>query len=45
VTVLQSGTGIRPGTRWALLDTREMLGFYVELRHRPGESDGTSVPD
>ena len=45
VTVLQSGTGIRPGTRWALLDTREMLGFYVELRHRPGESDGTSVPE
>ena len=45
VSVLQSGTGIRPGTRWALLDTREMLGFYVELRHRPGESDGTSIPD
>ena len=45
VTVLQSGTGIRPGTRWALLDTREMLGFYVELRHRPGESDGASIPD
>jgi len=44
VTVLQSGTGIRPGTRWALLDTRDMLGFYVELRHRPGDSDGTSVP-
>jgi methylmalonyl-CoA/ethylmalonyl-CoA epimerase len=45
VTVLQSGTGIRPGTRWVLLDTREMLGFYVELRHRPGESDGTSIPE
>ncbi|MHB8216275.1 MAG: VOC family protein [Candidatus Sulfotelmatobacter sp.] len=44
VTVLQSGTGIRPGTRWALLDTRELLGFFVELRHRPGESDGTSIP-
>src|SRR5580698_7131826 len=43
VTVLQSGTGIRPGTRWALLDTQEMLGFLVELRHRPGESDGSSV--
>jgi len=43
VSVLQSGTGIRPGTRWALLDTRELLGFFVELRHRPGESDGTSV--
>lgn len=43
VTVLQSGTGIRPGTRWALLDTRASLGFFVELRHRPGESDGTSL--
>jgi hypothetical protein len=43
ITVLQSGTGIRPGTRWALLDTRELLGFLVELRHRPGESDGTSL--
>lgn len=43
VTVLQSGTGIRPGTRWALLDTRERVGFYIELRHRPGDSDGSSV--
>ena len=44
VSVLQSGTGIRPGTRWALLDTQELLGFLVELRHRPGGSDGTSLP-
>jgi methylmalonyl-CoA/ethylmalonyl-CoA epimerase len=43
VTVLQSGTGIRPGTRWALLDTQKLLGFLVELRHRPGDSDGTSI--
>jgi hypothetical protein len=43
VKVLQSGTGIRPGTRWALLDTQELLGFLMELRHRPGESDGTSL--
>jgi len=43
ITVLQSGTGIRPGTRWALLDTQKLLGFLVELRHRPGESDGTSL--
>jgi methylmalonyl-CoA/ethylmalonyl-CoA epimerase len=43
VTVLQSGTGIRPGTRWALLDTQKLLGFLIELRHRPGESDGTSI--
>lgn len=44
ITVLQAGTGIRPGTRWALLDTQESLGFLVELRHRPGESDGASIP-
>jgi methylmalonyl-CoA/ethylmalonyl-CoA epimerase len=43
VTVLQSGTGIRPGTRWALMDTQNLLGFLVELRHRPGDSDGTSI--
>jgi|ERR1700722_2754564 methylmalonyl-CoA/ethylmalonyl-CoA epimerase len=45
ITVLQSGTGIRPGTRWALLDTKDLIGFYVELRHRPGQSDGTSISD
>jgi methylmalonyl-CoA/ethylmalonyl-CoA epimerase len=44
VTVLQSGTGIRPGTRWALMDTQKLLGFLVEFRHRPGDSDGLSVP-
>ena len=33
VGVLQSGTGIRPGTRWALLDTQDLVGFLVELRH------------
>jgi methylmalonyl-CoA/ethylmalonyl-CoA epimerase len=44
VKVLQAGTGIRPGTRWALLDTQELVGFLVELRHRPGSSDGTSIP-
>jgi methylmalonyl-CoA/ethylmalonyl-CoA epimerase len=43
VTVLQSGTGIRPGTRWALMDTKKPLGFLVELRHRPGDSDGSSI--
>lgn len=43
VTVLQSGTGIRPGTRWALMDTKKLLGFLVELRHRPGDSDGSSI--
>lgn len=43
VDVLQSGTGIRPGTRWALLDTEQLAGFLIELRHRPGVSDGTSI--
>lgn len=46
IPVLQNGTGIRPGTRWALLDTEDLLGFLVELRHRPGTmSDGTSIPE
>lgn len=44
VSVLQSGTGIRPGTRWALLDTEELVGFLVELRHRAPGCDGTSIP-
>lgn len=45
IGVLQAGTGIRPGTRWALLDTQAKLGFLVELRHRPGDSDGASIPE
>jgi hypothetical protein len=44
IGVLQSGTGIRPGTRWALLDTYDLVGFLVELRHRAPGSDGTSIP-
>jgi hypothetical protein len=44
VEVLQTGTGIRPGTRWALLDTLKSAGLYLELRHRPAGSDGTSIP-
>jgi methylmalonyl-CoA/ethylmalonyl-CoA epimerase len=43
IKVLQAGTGIRPGTRWVLLDTQELVGFLVELRHRPGVSNGSSV--
>lgn len=45
VEVLQNGDGIRPGTRWALLDTQALAGFLLELRHRPGASDGTSIPE
>jgi len=45
IGILQAGTGIRSGTRWALLDTQSQLGFLVELRHRPGDSDGASIPD
>ena len=44
IQVLQNGDGIRPGTRWALLDTQSLVGFLLELRHRPGPSDGTSIP-
>lgn len=45
VNVLQAGTGIRPGTRWVLLDTVELVGFLIELRHRAPGCDGTSIPD
>jgi len=44
VEVLQTGTGIRPGTRWSLLDTQDLVGFLVELRHRAPGCDGTSIP-
>jgi len=44
VGVLQTGTGIRPGTRWALLDTQEWVGFLLELRHGAPGCDGTSIP-
>jgi catechol 2,3-dioxygenase-like lactoylglutathione lyase family enzyme len=45
VEVLQAGTGIRPGTRWALLDTQALVGFLLELRHRAPGCDGTSIPE
>ena len=44
IEVLQAGTGIRPGTRWALLDTQNLAGFLIELRQRAPECDGTSIP-
>ncbi len=44
VGILQAGTGIRPGTKWALLDTQALVGFLVELRHRAPGCDGTSIP-
>jgi hypothetical protein len=45
VEVLQAGTGIRPGTRWALLDTQALIGFLLELRQRAPGCDGTSIPE
>lgn len=44
VKSLQAGTGIRPGTRWTLLDTQDLVGFPVELRHVAPGCDGTSLP-
>lgn len=44
VDVLQAGTGIRPGTRWALLDTQALIGFLLELRQVAPGCDGTSIP-
>jgi methylmalonyl-CoA/ethylmalonyl-CoA epimerase len=45
VAILQAGTGIRPGTRWALLDTQTLFGFLLELRQRAPGCDGTSIPE
>jgi catechol 2,3-dioxygenase-like lactoylglutathione lyase family enzyme len=45
VKVLQAGVGIRPGTRWVLLDTFDLVGFLIELRHRAPGCDGTSIPE
>jgi hypothetical protein len=44
VEVLQAGAGIRPGTRWALLDTKKLFGLLLELRHRAPGCDGSSIP-
>ena len=44
VKPLQSGRGIRPGTRWTLLDSQDVAGFLVELRHVAPGCDGTSIP-
>jgi methylmalonyl-CoA/ethylmalonyl-CoA epimerase len=44
VGVLQAGTGIRPGTRWSLLDSTEAIGFLLELRQVAPGCDGTSIP-
>jgi catechol 2,3-dioxygenase-like lactoylglutathione lyase family enzyme len=45
IDVLQAGTGIRPGTRWALLDSQALVGFLLELRQRAPGCDGTSIPE
>jgi methylmalonyl-CoA/ethylmalonyl-CoA epimerase len=45
IEILQMGTGIRPGTRWALLDSEHALGFLLELRQRAPGCDGTSIPE
>jgi methylmalonyl-CoA/ethylmalonyl-CoA epimerase len=45
IKVLQAGTGIRPGTRWVLLDTFDLLNFLIELRQRAPGCNGTSIPE
>lgn len=36
----QSGSGLRPGTTWAYLDTQETMGFVVELMNVLPGTDG-----
>ena len=45
VKPLQAGTGIRPVTQWTLLDTQDLTGFLVDLRHVAPGRDGTSIPE
>ncbi len=40
IQVLQSGTGLRPGTVWANLSTEEILGFTIELMKPVPGTDG-----
>jgi catechol 2,3-dioxygenase-like lactoylglutathione lyase family enzyme len=42
ITVLMSGTGLRPGTTWVHLDTADKTGFVIELMNvLPGTSGRT----
>jgi methylmalonyl-CoA/ethylmalonyl-CoA epimerase len=40
INMIQSGTGIRPGTTWAYWDTASLVGFIIEVRNRVSSSDG-----
>ena len=42
INMIQSGTGIRPGTTWAYFDTASLVGFFLEVRNRVPGSDGTT---
>ena len=42
IEVLQTGTGLRPGTRFVYLDTRDLIGFPLEMRNTVAGSDGSS---
>ncbi|MHB9035733.1 MAG: VOC family protein [Armatimonadota bacterium] len=42
IGLTQSGEGIRPGTRWANLDTEALIGFGIEIMKKlPGTSGRT----
>lgn len=36
IEVSMAATGRRPGTRWVMLDTFDLLGYAIELRSKPG---------
>jgi len=42
--VIQSGSGLRPGTFWANLDTEGKLGFTIELMEPVPGTDGRTPP-
>lgn len=46
VDVIQSGTGLRPGSTWAYLNTEQRVGFILEVLNRaPGYDGKTPVPE
>jgi hypothetical protein len=41
IGVKMGATGRRPGTKWVLLDTADLLGFSIEIRNKLPQEDST----
>ena len=40
INPLMTGSGLRPGTRWVMLDTAEQIGFVVEVMNKLPGAEG-----